>query len=58
MTGERIREWRQAHGLSQAELAERLLVAVGTVHRWETGKTHPTRGMRRRLEQLIADPVE
>lgn len=41
MTGEDIRRWRLARGLSQAELAELLGVAENTVWRWETGLRSP-----------------
>jgi transcriptional regulator with XRE-family HTH domain len=37
--GERIRTLRQAKGLSQQELADRLGVTKGAVMHWETGRT-------------------
>jgi transcriptional regulator with XRE-family HTH domain len=37
---QRIREAREAAGLSQAELAKKLRVASGTVAGWETGSMH------------------
>lgn len=39
--GNQIRERRQAVGLSQEELAQRLYVSRVTVSHWETGKTLP-----------------
>lgn len=39
--GNQIRERRQARGLSQEELAQRLYVSRVTVSNWETGKTLP-----------------
>lgn len=39
--GNQIRERRQARGLSQEELAQRLYVSRVTVSHWETGKTLP-----------------
>ena len=37
--GARIRELREASGISQGELARRAYVARQTVNNWETGKT-------------------
>ena len=39
--GNQIRERRQARGLSQEELAQRLYVSRVTVSHWETGRTLP-----------------
>jgi DNA-binding transcriptional regulator YiaG len=38
MTGAEIKALREAAGLSQQDLAERLGVAVETVSRWENGR--------------------
>lgn len=38
---EKIRELRQAAGLSQEDLAKRMRVATNTVSRWETGTYKP-----------------
>lgn len=35
--GERIRTLRQARGLSQSQLAEKVSVTVGSVSQWESG---------------------
>ena len=40
--GERIWDARDAAGLTQVELAERLNVSRETVINWETGKTEPS----------------
>jgi len=37
MRSKELKEWRDAHGYSQAKLASALRVAVMTVSRWETG---------------------
>ena len=37
MLGERIRQFRNEKGLSQAQLAERLHVVRQTVSKWEKG---------------------
>ena len=39
VVGERVRERREAAGLTQAELASRVYVSRQTVNNWETGKT-------------------
>ncbi len=39
VVGERVRERREAAGLTQAELARRVYVSRQTVNNWETGKT-------------------
>ena len=35
MTGKELKEWRNKHGLTQAQLAKHLGVAWATVARWE-----------------------
>ncbi|WP_417230425.1 helix-turn-helix domain-containing protein [Thermophilibacter sp.] len=39
VVGARVRERREAAGLTQAELAQRVYVSRQTVNNWETGKT-------------------
>ena len=39
VVGERVRERREAAGLTQAELAQRVYVSRQTVNNWETGRT-------------------
>ena len=41
--GNRIKELREKHGISQKELAEMLHVAPPSVSNWEHGKTKPTK---------------
>ncbi|MBQ9662700.1 MAG: helix-turn-helix transcriptional regulator [Oscillospiraceae bacterium] len=38
---ERLKQLRKEHGMTQAQLAEKLGVAGGTVAMWETGKRSP-----------------
>ncbi len=40
----RIRELREAAGMTQADLADRLQVSVPTVSRWENGVIRPSVG--------------
>lgn len=44
-TGEELRHWRVAHGLSQAELAKRLQVRQPDISRWERGVLLPTKAL-------------
>lgn len=37
---EDLKTWRERHGLTQKELAEKLKVATNTVSRWEIGARH------------------
>lgn len=46
-----IKKFRELHGLTQRELAERCGVTLRTVQNWEMGKTVPESAMR--LMQLI-----
>ncbi|MBE5798812.1 MAG: helix-turn-helix domain-containing protein [Clostridiales bacterium] len=41
VTGAMIRELRERHHMTQAELAEKLCVCDKTVSKWETGKGYP-----------------
>ncbi len=47
--GERLTAYRRDLRLSQEELARMLGVHKTTVVRWETGKRHPLRSLRRRI---------
>ena len=47
--GEKIKEYRERLGLSQAELAEEIGVDRSSVSLWESGKTMPTIKNLRRL---------
>jgi DNA-binding transcriptional regulator YiaG len=39
--GDAVREWRQAHGLSQEGLARLLGTTKGAVYFWESGRRKP-----------------
>ena len=61
MTGEQIRLWRWAHGMSQLQLAEHLHVQVLTVKRWERGSNVAPDYLRLaldRIDQLLKSPLE
>lgn len=40
--GKKLRELRTEKGLSQKQMAERLVVAVSTYANWEQGRTEPS----------------
>lgn len=40
--GQKIREARKAKGLTQKELADKLILSVGTVNQYEVGKQNLT----------------
>ena len=43
MTGEELKDWRKRQGLTQAQLAKQLGIALRTLIYWETdGPTQPT----------------
>ena len=49
--GDRIREYRRVHGLSQKKLASLLGIDPSTISAWERGEHQPTK---RLLDKLIA----
>jgi DNA-binding XRE family transcriptional regulator len=51
--GPRLREWREAARLTQADLATLLTVDPATVYRWEAGIALPRRGIRGRLARRL-----
>jgi putative transcriptional regulator len=53
-----IRELREAHGWSQGELAERLLVSRQTVNAIETGRYDPSLPLAFRIARLFHAPIE
>lgn len=48
-----IREWRQARGLSQVELGERLGVDHRTIGRWENHQSMPSLDRQRKLAEAL-----
>lgn len=52
--GERIRMLREAHRLTQRQLAARLNIAQPSVSQWETGRTVPTLPMQRALADELS----
>lgn len=56
--GSRIRESRQASGLTQDALAARLGVSQPTVNRWETGENEPGHGQIERLAEALSTVPE
>ncbi len=52
--GDKLREYRRIHGLTQKKLAERLYVDETTVAEWENDKHKPNKELRQRLNQLIS----
>ncbi len=55
--GERIRAARQAAGLSQEKLAERLGLTRQAVTKWETGQSAPSTENLLRLAEVLGVPV-
>jgi putative transcriptional regulator len=53
-----IRELREAHGWSQAELAERLAVSRQTVNAIETGRYDPSLPLAFRIARLFHKSIE
>jgi transcriptional regulator with XRE-family HTH domain len=51
--GERIREYRRIHGLSQNKLAEQLEVDLTTLAGWERGEHKPQDRYQNMLEQYL-----
>ena len=48
-TGQRIRQFREAHDLTQQALAAKLYVSQPAVSAWERGTKTPTRAMQQRI---------
>jgi len=51
--GERIREYRRTHGLSQKKLAEQLGVDQSTLAGWESGEHQPTKKLLDKLKSFF-----
>lgn len=56
MKPERVKEIREAMGLTQEDFAHKLGTSVSTVNRWENGKNRPGR-MATRLLEMMADKI-
>lgn len=53
-----VRELRETHGWSQAELAERLAVSRQTVIAIETGRYDPSLPLAFRISKVFHKPIE
>lgn len=51
--GDRLREWREAAGLTQADLARRLNLAQQTISEWEQGRAAPRRSRAADVAKLL-----
>lgn len=56
-TGKFIAECRKAHGLTQAQLAEKLGITDRAVSKWETGRSMPDAGLMLELAALLGISV-
>jgi len=56
VTAEDIREARKSLGMTQEQLASKMLVDVTTVQRWEAGRTEPSLAAGQRLKNLLVKP--
>lgn len=56
--GERIREYRRVHVLTQKMLAEQLGVDQTTLAGWERGEHRPTNRLFEKLETYLSSPEE
>lgn len=54
----RVRELREAHGWSQAQLGERLDVSRQTINAIETGKYDPSLPLAFRIARQFGQPIE
>ena len=57
LAGAAIREWREAHGLSQTVCAKRIGVAQSAWNQWESGKGEPRIKFAVRLAELTEGRV-
>jgi putative transcriptional regulator len=53
-----VRELRESHGWSQAELADRLTVSRQTVNAIETGRYDPSLPLAFRIAKVFHKPIE
>ena len=56
-SGETIRRYRKAAGMTQEDLADRMNVSRNTVVNWESGKCHPDWEIARKLCQCLRIPA-
>ena len=54
----RLRELREARGLSQGALAEQLAVSRQTINALETGKYDPSLPLAFRIARTFGEPIE
>jgi transcriptional regulator with XRE-family HTH domain len=52
--GEKIREYRRIHGLTQKKLAAHLRIDETTLAGWEKGEHTPAKGLLSKLESLLS----
>lgn len=52
-TAQEIKDLRASLGMSQAEFAMKLRVALRTINRWEHGKSRPSQLAHRQLARLV-----
>ena len=57
VTGNTIKQLRESHGLTQAELAEKIGVSSKTISKWETGKGLPDISLLQPLAQALGISV-
>jgi len=50
---EKVKELRQLMGLTQEDLARKIVISLSTVQRWEKQGAKPNRLTRRELERLF-----
>ena len=54
----KLKLWRKKHGLTQAEVAEKLYCTPATISRWELGLSHITAEEFARLASLYGEKIE
>jgi len=55
--GDRIREYRRVHGLTQKMLAEQLAVDETTLATWEQGRHKPSKRLQESIINLFSSPI-
>ncbi|MEP7286960.1 MAG: helix-turn-helix transcriptional regulator [Chloroflexota bacterium] len=53
LQGERLRQLRESHGLTQQQLAERLLMNINQIHRYENGTADPSAFQLKRIAKEL-----